>query len=78
MSSSKQHSRRYESTKAHIQAAEEEEDLEELDSQPFLTWALRLEKREHVSYTAFVEAFNLKDQTLSQQLYENLIESTRI
>ncbi|KAK3811776.1 MAG: hypothetical protein J3Q66DRAFT_403655 [Benniella sp.] len=55
-----------------------DEHLEELDSQSFLAWALRFEEREQVSYTSFVEAFNLNDQTLSQQLYENLIESTQI
>ncbi|KAK3811774.1 MAG: hypothetical protein J3Q66DRAFT_442642 [Benniella sp.] len=65
------------STSNHTQAVEEEEDLE-LDSQSFLTWALRVEKREHVSYTAFVETFNFMDQTLSQKLYKSLIESTEI
>jgi len=71
MSTSNQDSRRYEEE-------EEEEEEADLDSQSFVAWALRLEKREHVSYTAFVETFNLNDQTLSQQLYENLIESTQI
>ncbi|KAG0045541.1 hypothetical protein BGZ83_009253 [Gryganskiella cystojenkinii] len=52
---------------------------EEADIEPYMQWALDLkEGTEHVSYTNFVERFELKDRAHSQQLYSNLIKSTRI
>ncbi|KAI1292367.1 hypothetical protein EDD11_008794, partial [Mortierella claussenii] len=52
--------------------------LADVDIRPYLPWALKDRGKEHVSYTNFVEEFDLKDRAHSQLLYSNLIEASDI
>ncbi|KAF9320837.1 hypothetical protein BG003_004618 [Podila horticola] len=50
----------------------------DVDIRPYLPWALEAREKEHVSYSNFVQEFELQDRACSQLLYSNLIKASDI
>ncbi|KAG0341468.1 hypothetical protein BG000_008968 [Podila horticola] len=50
----------------------------DVDIRPYLPWALEARAKEHVSYTNFVQEFELQDRAYSQLLYSNLTKASDI
>ncbi|KAF9198231.1 hypothetical protein BGZ49_001014, partial [Haplosporangium sp. Z 27] len=71
MTTPNQNTRQCQATKQRVHVAED------VELEPYISWATLDGRVEHVSYTNFVEKFNLQDQIHSQRLYEKLIESTQ-